>query len=763
MPSHRRKTQVIVTLGPSTRTEADLRRLKESGVDFVRLNMSHSSIQDLKRAIQLAKKVGIPFIVDTEGSHVRVGALRGNRIEYFSGDDLRLYAKPILGHQKAFTVSPSFIVGKLGRGDLLYCDFNSLVICVSDTSDFKKKGYIKARVTSGGFVGSNKGVFVDTTSGRPLDMPTLTKKDHESIEIGLREKVGHVAASFMRSGEAVGYVRKVTKGKMKVISKIECIDGLKNLDDIIAKSDALLIDRGDLSKEIFLSRIPFTQKIIVHRARRKNKPAIVATNFLESMIQNARPTRAEIHDIESSITDGASGLTLAAETAIGKYPFESVRIMQNVIQHITSAIDIDKYAKKEGRLVKYLEATNYLLDFGKHSPIIPPNGGTLVDRVMKERPSAASLVRLPKLQLSEELQMDVEQIALGAYSPLTGFMTKKDLASVLRRMRLSNGVIWPLPIVLDVEAGKVASLRKGDTVALLGQGRKPMALLHVKEKYTYDKRRMAKQLYGTLDPTHPGVRRVRALKEIFLAGDIDLLERRSTETKALEFSPRQTRRIFEDRGWHRVVGFHTRNVIHRGHEFIQLKALAQTGADGLFVHPVIGKKKAGDFNAKYIVESYQIMQKKFYPKDKVLFGTWASYSRYAGPREALFTAIVRQNYGCSHFIVGRDHTGVGSFYAPDASHKIFDRFPDLAIKPVRFDHVFYSKKLKRHVHHKEDREGHRAGEVHMISGTEARKIVQKGKTLPAWFMRKEIAGMLRKAVGRKEEVFVVEWAKTKDL
>ena len=163
-------------------------------------------------------------------------------------------------------------------------------------------------------------------------------------------------------------------------------------------------------------------------------------------------------------------------------------------------------------------------------------------------------------------------------------------------------------------------------------------------------------------------------------------------------TPAEVRDMFEERGWSRIVGFHTRNVIHRGHEFVQLKALERTSADGLFVHPVVGKKKPGDFNAKYIIGSYETMMKHFYPRDKVIFATYATWSRYAGPREAIFTALCRKNFGCSHFVVGRDHTGVGNFYDPQASHEIFNKFDDLGIEPVLFDNVFYSKQLQTHVH-----------------------------------------------------------------
>ncbi len=750
------KIKIIVTLGPSTWTEAGLVKMRERGVDFVRINMSHSNLNDLRRNIKLAKKIGIPFIVDTEGSQVRTGRLQEDRITCEVGDELRIYAKPLAGDRAMINLTPAFIVGKLQAGDVLYLDFDSVIVCISETSTYPKKGFVTARVISSGTLGNNKAVYIDTASGASVDMEPLTAKDIESIRIGLKENVGHIAASFMRSGDAVKYVRKMTKGRMKIISKIECIDGLKHLDAIINESDMLLIDRGDLSKEIFLTRIPFTQKIIVHRARKQNKPTIVATNFLESMVQNRTPTRAEIHDIESSITDGAAGLTLAAETAIGKYPFECINVMNSVIRHVTSVIDVEEWAKKEEALVAYLERQNYLLDFEKHTPLIAPHGGKLIDRMLQEPPAASALNKMPKIGLSEELQMDVEQIALGAYSPLEGFMGEKALKSVLETMRLPSGIIWPLPIVLDVSEEEAAGLKTGSTIVLLGEKKQPMALLRLSEKYAFDKKKMCQRLYGTTDEKHPGVQRVNSLKPVLLAGDINLIARHRSETSGLELTPRQTRRLFEDREWSRVVGFHTRNVIHKSHEYIQLAALEQLSADGLFVHPVVGKKKAGDFKQEYITKSYEIMIQRFYPKNKVLFGAFATYSRYAGPKEALFTAIVRQNFGCSHFIVGRDHTGVGHFYHPEASHKIFDQFTDLGIKPVYFSQVIYSKKLKRHTQEKKSERGRDEKERLTISGTQARKMFEDGKAPPEWFMRPEISKMILDALRKGKEVFVRE-------
>ena len=275
----------------------------------------------------------------------------------------------------------------------------------------------------------------------------------------------------------------------------------------------------------------------------------------------------------------------------------------------------------------------------------------------------------------------------------------------------------------------------------------------LKEKYTFDKLEAAQKLYATDSLDHPGVKMVLEMNPVLLAGPVTLLKRIKNEFKEYEITPKQARKLFEERGWAKVVGFHTRNVIHRSHEFIQMEALQKGNCDGLFVHPVVGKKKSGDFNAKFIIRAYDLMIKYFYPRNKVIFGTFSTYSRYAGPREALFTALCRKNFGCSHFIVGRDHTGVGNFYHPKASHNIFDRFPDLGIVPIRFDNVFYSKKEGSHMHEQE-RPNHPEDDKLLISGTQARKMLENGELPPEWFMRPEIARMIVDSIQKGEEVFV---------
>jgi len=317
------KTKIIVTLGPSTNTEDSVRKLKDKGVDFVRVNMSHSSIEDLKYFINLSKKVDIPFIIDTEGSQVRSGSLRDGSVKMREGDDVKIHTKEILGDQHNISLHPSHIVEQLREGDLLYIDFESLILRISDTKTIKK-GYILAKTLTDGRLGSNKAVAIESAERKQFTLPPLSEKDYQSIELGLKEKIGHIAVSFVRNGESVDVVRKATKNKMKIISKIECTDALRNLDEIIEKSDMLLIDRGDLSKEIPIEKIPIAQKIILKKAIKQNKEVFVATNLLETMVYKNRPTRAEAHDVIATVLDGASGVILSAETAIGKYPMECV-------------------------------------------------------------------------------------------------------------------------------------------------------------------------------------------------------------------------------------------------------------------------------------------------------------------------------------------------------------------------------------------------------------------------------------------------------
>ncbi|MBR9706801.1 sulfate adenylyltransferase [Candidatus Pacearchaeota archaeon] len=727
--------KVIVTLGPATNKEDDISKIKDKGADFVRINMSHSSTDDLNYFIKLSKEAEIPFIIDTEGSQIRTGDLNQNKITYEEGNVLKIYSKELVGDSEKICLKPGIILKQLKEGDLILVDFNTLVLKVSDISTIGE-GYISARVVTQGYLGNNKSAVIVSAVEREFKLPVLTEKDKKSIEIGLKEGISHIAISYVKGGKDVDEAKKATNNAMYIISKVESKESLINIDEILDKSDAILLDRGDMSKEVPVEKIPIIQKIILKKAKEKGKQVFVATNLLESMIENKKPTRAEVNDVITSIIDGADGLILSAETAIGKYPMACINMMNKLIKH--------------SKLIKDIDHVDYLSTFETTS-LIEPHGGKLIERFIDAPPD--NVDKLVKIKLSEEQGMDVEQIAIGTFSPIEGFMGEKDFNCVLDNMRLNNGVAWPIPIVLDISEKDAENISVGEDITLINTNDEVIAILHVGDKYQYDKKETADKLYCTDDEKHPGVKMLMNMKPILIGGKIDLIKRKDSDYKEYELTPRQVRRLFDDRGWVKVVGFHTRNVIHRGHEFIQLSAMKKENCDGLFVHPIIGKKKSGDYNSKYIIETYEKMMKDIYPKNSVVMATFSTFSRYAGPREAIFTALCRKNFGCSHFIVGRDHTGVSNYYHPNASHQIFNKFPDLGIKPIIFDKVFYSNKLKKHVHEK-DVEGEADLEPLHISGTQARKMFEDGKMPPEWFMRPEISKIIMDSIKKGEQVFV---------
>ncbi|HEY5903896.1 MAG TPA: sulfate adenylyltransferase, partial [Anaerolineales bacterium] len=602
-------------------------------------------------------------------------------------------------------------------------------------------------------LGRNKAVVIDPVFRRKFQLPPLSPKDYQSIELGLKAGIGHIAVSFVRSGESIDEARRATQGRMKIISKVECVDALENLDEIIAKSDFLLIDRGDLSKEVPIEKIPFTQKLIIDKARRQGVDVFVATNLLETMVERRNPTRAEVHDVINTVVDGAAGLTLAAETAVGRYPIECVNMLSRLILHAEGVLAGRTGSQAPAAWLTELESSSYLLE-AVSSLLVPPHGGRLVNRILAETPDERILQDLPKIELDDERQMEVEQIANGTYSPLEGFMGEADFLSVVECTRLADGTLWPLPITLDVSEEAARALCIGDTVGLTDESGEVMALLHLTEKYRFDRESMARMVFGTDSADHPGVRRVRLMQPVLLAGPIDLIRARRSPMRAYEQSPAQIRRLFVDRGWSRVLGFHTRNVIHRGHEFMQMQAMQAESCDGLFLHPVIGKKKTGDYRPEYIIKSYEKMVQDFYPQGRAVLAAFSTFSRYAGPREALFTALCRKNFGCSHFIIGRDHTGVGRFYDPYASQRIFDQFPDAGIKIVKFDEVFYSRSANGYVHANCNDSSPDEGDIlHIISGSEARAMFLRGETPPGWFMRPEISDIILGALRNGRQVF----------
>jgi sulfate adenylyltransferase len=372
---------------------------------------------------------------------------------------------------------------------------------------------------------------------------------------------------------------------------------------------------------------------------------------------------------------------------------------------------------------------------------VKPHGGKLVDRTLEgpDRDDALNRVnRLEQIKISPTVASDVENIAKGVFSPLTGFMKRDELETVLHLKRLPTDEAWTIPIILAVD-GKQAMKLEEDGEAALVLDEEPLALIHVEEKYVFDKDELANHTYGTLDLAHPGVAAAKSLGDVFIGGEISLLNESTGPYDQYKLQPMETRVLFEEKGWKTVVGFQTRNPPHLGHEYVQKTALAFV--DGVFINPVIGKKKTGDFKDDVILDAYTALMRNYYLKESVVMSILPFEMRYAGPREAIFHAIVRKNFGCTHFIVGRDHAGVGNFYGPYDAQKIFDEFPDLGIAPLFFKSFFHCKKCgavtneKSCPHSQTDRVN--------FSGTKIRQLLAAGEAPPKELMRQEVADVIK--------------------
>ena len=374
---------------------------------------------------------------------------------------------------------------------------------------------------------------------------------------------------------------------------------------------------------------------------------------------------------------------------------------------------------------------------------IPPHGGTLIDRQLRGEMKSAVAERaeeLTRVPLTQMAVSDLELLAIGAFSPLSGFMTRADYESVVTDTRLANGLVWTIPVVLPVREEVAAQVDVGQEVALVEDDR-VLAILEIQDKYGYDKRRVAREVYKTEDEAHPGVARLYRQGNTLLGGPVWLVDwPKDQEFLDFRHTPAQTRRMFASRGWRRVVGFQTRNPIHRAHEYIQKTALEIV--DGLLLHPLVGETKTGDIPADVRMESYQSLLRDYYPPERVVLGVFPAAMRYAGPREAIFHALARKNYGCTHFIVGRDHAGVGKYYGTYDAHLIFDEFSadEIGITPLFFDHAFYCKKCGGIVSAKTCPHG----KEHWIflSGTQVREMLERGEMLPEEFTRPEVSKIL---------------------
>ena len=380
---------------------------------------------------------------------------------------------------------------------------------------------------------------------------------------------------------------------------------------------------------------------------------------------------------------------------------------------------------------------------------IAPHGGTLVNRLVegheRERLTEA-LPNLPAITLDDRGQSDLELIATGGFSPLEGFMMRADYEAVVEDMRLANGLVWPLPVTLSATAEQAAKLREGEDVALRAPDGTALGVLHLEEKFPHNKDKETWEVYRTDDRAHPGVAYLYdQMGDVLLGGQVSVL--RSPDHKDFveyRLDPAQTRQRFQERGWERIVAFQTRNPIHRAHEYIQKCALEVT--DGLLIHPLVGQTKDDDIPAEVRMRCYEVLISKYYPSERTMLSVFPAAMRYAGPREAIFHALVRKNYGCTHFIVGRDHAGVGDYYGTFDAHHIFDEFEpeELAITPLFFDHTFYCTACEGMA---SSRTCPHDGDARLaLSGTRLRDMIRRGEIPPHELTRPEVAQVLVEAL-----------------
>ena len=379
---------------------------------------------------------------------------------------------------------------------------------------------------------------------------------------------------------------------------------------------------------------------------------------------------------------------------------------------------------------------------------IPAHGGSLIDRELSgiERETLLEGVpSMPRITLRPRETADLEMMANGALSPLEGFMCEDDYVAVRGNMHLASGLPWTIPITLSASEDLAERLKEGSDVALYAVDDHLLGVLHLRQKFRYDKQREAERVYLTTDASHPGVRALYEQGEWLLGGPISLLNRpRNPSFPGYRLDPKQTRESFNKKGWRRVVAFQTRNPIHRAHEYI-IKCALET-VDGLLLHPLVGETKSDDISPEVRMQCYEAMLENYFPKTRTLLAVNPAAMRYAGPREAVFHAILRKNYGCTHFIVGRDHAGVGSFYGTYDAHYIFNEFdPEaLAVTPMFFDHSFYCRRCDAMASNKTC--PHDSAEHVTLSGTKVREMLANAEMPPREFSRPEVASILIEAM-----------------
>jgi pyruvate kinase len=717
------KKNIIATLGPSSLKKKIIEKMDLSGVDLFRINLSHTKLSKIEETIiKIQKWTNKPVCVDTEGAQLRTGYLGKNRKKVKTHEMIKFAGHKINQSSDCVPLSIKGIENLLYPGDLIKIDFDTVIVQITSV----KKNYITGRVISGGIIDSNKGISID----RQIDLPSFTQKDIDAFSIAKKLGLKTVFLSFCSKAENVKKLRNYFDYEINVISKIESKSGIENIIEICKESDGILIDRGDLSRDVPIEKIAYAQRYILNKAKVYKTPVYIATNLMESMIENSKPTRAEINDIVSALEAGSAGLVLAAESAIGKYPVDCVRIMSRIIH------EVEKFNLKKNN-----RSTDYLFSLPSDR-ITSPHGGKLIQQYISGF-NNNELSRLIEIEVDDKCESDIFRICEGTYSPVESFMNYDNLISVLDNYKLSNGIIWPMPILFQLEKNKISRLPSNGKIALKSKASgKFIAILYIESiQKLHALNEIAIKWFGTDDINHPGVYQLFNSGEYIISGKPYVIEEnKHANLHKFELSPRQTRDIFNQNGWHNVIGFHTRNICHNGHEYIQNQALKLTNADAIFISPVTGKKKKGDFTSEIVLLCYEeLIKTGAYNPYGVLLGSFNTYSRFSGPREAVFTAICRKNYGCNHFIIGRDHTGIGNYYKSDSAQKIFDKL-DIDMNIIKFNTAYYSnvgKKITNNLRTEKEKKT-----TLPISATIIRDSLKNNQNIPAYLMDKGIINII---------------------
>ena len=690
--------KILCTVGPATINSLALKKLEKENVTLLRINLSHSSLKELKSYIDIIQNnVNIPICIDSEGAQIRTGIFHNGSITLRTNKQIKLISGRRSSNDSEIELTPPYILKTFRKEDLVYLDFNSVILQVVD----RNNNEVACRVVQGGVVGSNKAVNLN----REVSLESITKKDIEAIKLSKKLGIKNFALSFAQNKQNVNDFRQLIGKESYLISKVESNKGLENLDGIIDASDAILIDRGDLSREQPIERIPIWQKIISKNVLSKNKELFIATNLLETMINEKNPSRAELNDIMNNLMDGVSGLVLAAETAIGNNPIKSVRVINNAINEFSN------YSRN-----KSLEISE------KHSKLIHPHGGKLITSDYRHE---IDFVDSYKIDISFQQLLDFYQIVNGGYSPLNGFLNADEIYSVLYNNRLLDSNIWTVPIIFQIQKSDYNNINVNEEISIRYDG-DLIGSIKIDDKFLLNIDDYCKNLYGVIDGNHPGISMMQKSGQFVISGKVSVFNSFINVMANIYLGPNQSRDIMEQFQWKTIVGFHTRNIPHNGHLFIQKKAYDIVNADGLFISPMIGVVKKTDSNISDIVKCYNnLIDNCFYKKREVLLNPIQYSPRFAGSKEAIMTSLMRQNYGCTHFIVGRDHSGTGGNQPESMSLKrLYNNIKnDMDIQLIFFDEVYYSKYEKKIT----DNPIYDIDDKLPISGTEVRKILNSRK------------------------------------